>query len=188
VKDRYRFFDLGDVTEDGGKVRHKNLQFGPYFSATGDVSVVVAGVGKQVAGHDRKGKLEFAARPKDAPVIHFNGPLTLDLFHDQQPLRTGQHEDLSVVVGTRGVGPGTFAVLHCEAYPDKAWLRRSSSTPGREGGRRSWPGGAWRRGEGTTASTPCGLITRSAVAWPKSRCLLKNGRGSPSNRPWSRYP
>ena len=28
--------------------------------------------------------------------------MTLDLYHDQQPLRSGQHEDITAVVGTAG--------------------------------------------------------------------------------------
>src|SRR4051812_7087149 len=79
-------FVLGDVCEDGGKVRHKNLRLGRYYYECEDLSVQVAGVGRQMAGHDRKGKLTFAATAKDAPVIHFNGPLTLDLFREQRPL------------------------------------------------------------------------------------------------------
>ena len=31
----------------------------------------------QAAGSDASGRLSFAARPQDAPVIHFGGPLTL---------------------------------------------------------------------------------------------------------------
>jgi hypothetical protein len=116
VKGSHGSFNLGDVTEDGGKVRHKDLRLGRHYYECDDVSVRVAGVGKQMAGHDRNGKLAFAARAKDAPVVHFNGPLTLDLYREQRPLMTNRRVQLTAVVGTHGVGPGTFALFCCDSY------------------------------------------------------------------------
>ncbi len=52
--------------------------------------------------------LQFAGSPQDAPIIHFEGPLTLAL--DQSPkLIRGQDAVLVVLVGTHGLGRGTFA-------------------------------------------------------------------------------
>lgn len=53
--------------------------------------------------------LQFAGSPQEAPIIHFDGPLTLAL--DQSPkLIRGQDAVLVVLVGTPGLGRGTFAI------------------------------------------------------------------------------
>lgn len=110
-------FVLGDIWAGG--TCYKNLQFSPNRH-TYRLSVRV-GEHRQAAGRDRAGALELAATAKDAPVVHFDGPLTLGLYFDQEPLRSEAAVDLSVVVGTPGVGPGTFALLFCSAYPNGAW-------------------------------------------------------------------
>jgi hypothetical protein len=119
VKGSHGFYSLGDVWEVDGKTRHRNLHVRigerPY------VWLNVEGMGRMRAGWDRNGKLAFASSAKEAPVIHFNGPVTMDLFREQEPFRSGAHECLNVVVGMRGVGPGTFATIDCSAYPKNGW-------------------------------------------------------------------
>jgi hypothetical protein len=71
------------------------------------------------AGQDGPGALCFAARPADAPIIHFLGPLTLQAFEPhtcsasanltQGPLVRGETSGLAFSVGTPGLGAGTFA-------------------------------------------------------------------------------
>jgi hypothetical protein len=58
--------------------------------------------------------LKFAASPKEAPIIHFDGPLTLKLFEGPegepgQSLIRGQEVELGVLLGTPGLGRGTVA-------------------------------------------------------------------------------
>ena len=121
-------FALGDVWEEGGKVRHKNLRYIPrarYLKLWVEV-----GGKQQIAGSDIRGKLAFAASAKGEPVVHFNGPLELDLFHDQQPLHSNTDIEITAVVGTRGVGPGTFALFRCDAYPKGAWPTALIEFPG----------------------------------------------------------
>ncbi len=127
-----QYFQIGDVWEDGGKTTYKGLRFSanprnPRFSVRIDGKI-------QTAGRDIRGKIQFGPSPEDAPVVHFNGPRTLDLFWDQQPLLSGQHEDLSVVVGTRGRGPGTFTHVHVDAYPRNAWPWAVIEFPVKDGG------------------------------------------------------
>jgi hypothetical protein len=123
---------LGDIWEGGGTARHRDLHFNPI----GDEMRLWLKVGgkRQLAGHDRRGALELAASAKDAPVVHFNGPLTLDLFREQRPLRSGRRVQLTAVVGTPGVGPGTFAVFDLNAYPRGAWPTAVIEYPAKDGG------------------------------------------------------
>jgi hypothetical protein len=109
-------FDLGDVW--AGAKLYTNLRFSP--KSDYQLSVRIDGR-RQLAGRDRTGCLELAATAKGAPVVHFDGPLTLDLYSEQEPLRTETESELRVVVGTRGIGTGTFAHALCNAFPKGAW-------------------------------------------------------------------
>ena len=123
-------FALGDVRSADGKTSYKNLRL--VTSAVRTRLSVQMGRGRMLAGLDRHGKLQFADSAAAAPVVHLDGPLTLDLFHEQEPLVTG--EVLSVVVGTPGVGPGTFVHLPCDAFPQNAWPRAAIEYPRKGGG------------------------------------------------------
>lgn len=66
---------------------------------------------RQYAGpYDARGILRFAAKPQDAPVIHFGGRWTFAPDFYQRLLR-GRKEEITVKLGTPGHGPGSFASL-----------------------------------------------------------------------------
>jgi hypothetical protein len=68
------------------------------------------------AHHDAQGALQFAAKPQAAPLIHFDGPLMLKLA--TQTLQLGKEPGkLSFVIGTPGLGQGTFASLSIQCPP-----------------------------------------------------------------------
>jgi hypothetical protein len=68
------------------------------------------------AHHDDQGPLRFAAKPHGAPIIHFDGPLTLSL--PRQTLQAGKEPGkLSFLIGTPGQGKGTFASLSIQSVP-----------------------------------------------------------------------
>jgi hypothetical protein len=70
---------------------------------------------------DLAGLLQFAAKPADAPVIHLGGPLEITFYFGLPSLRVGRESELILVVGTPGVGPGTFAMLDYEdTIPESA--------------------------------------------------------------------
>jgi hypothetical protein len=70
---------------------------------------------------DKDSQLAFADSPKDAPIIHFGGRLTARL-NPQATLRRGKHpENLTVYVGTPGLGPGTFVTMCHDLVPDDAF-------------------------------------------------------------------
>ncbi len=62
--------------------------------------------------NDCHGLLEFAARVEDAPIIQFGGPWEVT-FPGRDTWRAGRKNEVYLVVGTKGVGPGTTA---CVAY------------------------------------------------------------------------
>ncbi len=64
---------------------------------------------------DLNGVLQFATKPADAPVVRLDRPLEVTLYGYRPALRIGRPTDLTLVVGTPGDGPGTFASL---AYRD----------------------------------------------------------------------
>jgi len=77
----------------------------------------------QLAGYrDYHGLLHWAADAKSAPIIHFDGPLTIAMY-GKDKARIGRDVDLALAVGTPGLGPGTTAwiayqhVIPEDAYP-----------------------------------------------------------------------
>ncbi len=125
-------FNLGDIWAEGGQVRYAGLTYAPNAPKR-KLYIQVAGR-RQEAGRDRRGKLAFAASPAEAPVVHFDGPLTLDLFFAQQPLTGDEYDDVTAVVGTPGVGPGTLALFETDSYPRGAWPTAVIEYPPKEGG------------------------------------------------------
>jgi hypothetical protein len=82
---------------------------------------------------DEESALKFSRRPSDAPILHLGGPLEMG-FKSNMPLRKrGDLFELTAVVGTRGVGKGTFSALSFELIPEdvhpEAVLRISGSGP-----------------------------------------------------------
>ena len=70
---------------------------------------------------DLNGLLQFAEKPANAPVVHLGGPLEITFYSELPALRVGRGSELVLVVGTPGVGPGTFAMLsYMETIPESA--------------------------------------------------------------------
>jgi hypothetical protein len=97
-----RKWGVGQIIDPKTKARYDDL--GIYLSK--DYSyILVSGNAwgfKEVCS--RATFVSFAKRPKDAPVIHFFGPLALRLS-----VSKGGARDLVARVGTPGLGKGTFA-------------------------------------------------------------------------------
>ncbi len=63
---------------------------------------------------------DFADRREDAPVIHFDGPLTFAPV-SATPLERGEKpSEIQVGVGTKGLGWDAFALLDYDDVPEKA--------------------------------------------------------------------
>jgi hypothetical protein len=85
---------------------------------------------------DLGGVLQFADTPKEAPVIHFDGPWQVTFYGERPKLRLGREEDFVLVVGTPGRGAGTFAMLDYEdTIPEKALPKAEITLTAKEPGR-----------------------------------------------------
>jgi hypothetical protein len=70
----------------------------------------------QSASSDSHGLLQFGHSPAHAPIVHFDGPWTMDL--QKRPiLLAGNVTDLWSGVGTKGLGVGTFGFITYEPIP-----------------------------------------------------------------------
>jgi hypothetical protein len=133
-------FDVGDVKSRDGKKVYGNLtvDVGWYIFGRKDravtVSVDVPGRGRQSVGGQQ---LWFAASPDKAPVLWFDGALTLRLapsgilhmpvdysgkeppppYYEEFPLVRGKTMPLRVVIGSAGIGTGTFNVITADRPP-----------------------------------------------------------------------
>jgi len=63
---------------------------------------------------DLGGMLVFAGSPKDAPVIHPDGPLEITFYGGLPTLQIGRETDMVLAVGSPGLGKGTLAMLPYE--------------------------------------------------------------------------
>jgi hypothetical protein len=98
------------------------------------VSVSVAGKTLQSANRDEHGPLHFADRPKDAPIVHFAGPLRVVPVEDPVFRPGAGEQTLSVRLGTPGLGKGTFALLDYDNVPSEAHPLAEIEFPSRVAG------------------------------------------------------
>jgi hypothetical protein len=102
------------VITDLGGARHQ-LTF--RLTSTG-VGLVARCHGSQYVGSTYRDDLVFATRPQDAPIVHLNGPLTLQLVDPPRRWPPGARVDLVVLFGTPGLGKGTFAYM-IQGFPSR---------------------------------------------------------------------
>jgi hypothetical protein len=77
-----------------------------------------AGVGGRVSYmlglFENDGVFRWGRKPGEAPVIHLDGPLQVTFYIGKPTWRAGTSDDTVLVVGTPGVGPGSFAMIKYE--------------------------------------------------------------------------
>jgi mannose-6-phosphate isomerase-like protein (cupin superfamily) len=134
-------FGTGPIKSVDGTTTYPNVFVHVPLVAGGDrpTQVVVlpppalqkAGVNKLVTESERR--LTFANRPEDAPIVHFDGPLSFELEDPTQVFVRGpKPTPLAIMIGTRGLGQGTFAAL---SFPDNAPAGAAEITfPNRQAG------------------------------------------------------
>ncbi len=82
---------------------------------------------------DSQGYLKFSDKPQTAPVLHFYGPLTMGLRFDNQFKRRSKPEELDVMVGTPGLGAGSFVRFGHEGIPEGLYPSVEILWPGKPG-------------------------------------------------------
>jgi hypothetical protein len=111
-----RDFEIGDIVEDGTKSRHTGLKVNHRrWGEQNDYAASVLVNGK----HEQVAVLPFAERPGIAPIVSFNGQLTLRFYGGEPSFRPGGSPNLSVAVGTQGIG--TFTFINYEPIPEKVF-------------------------------------------------------------------
>jgi hypothetical protein len=97
----------------------------PYSEGAARLRVVKKSERPQYAGWAKAKKPRFARKPQDAPIIHFDGPMTLGQYGPRQTLPRNvdgtsyRTTSLKLMVGTPGLGEGTFASYHCRCRREK---------------------------------------------------------------------
>ena len=100
-------FNAGTITAKDGVLPNTRLE----VLVVPELTFVYCRVEKQPwqrAVVDNEGYLAFANKPQSAPVLHFQGPLTIGLRFDHKFKRHSGPEDLDIMVGTPGLGIGSF--------------------------------------------------------------------------------
>src|SRR5262249_32068959 len=106
----------GDIVEEGRKSSHTGLKVNHRrWGEQNDYAASMLVNGK----HEQVAVLPFAGKRGIAPVIYFNGPLTLTCYGGEPSFRPGGSTNLSVAVGTQGIG--TFTVISYEPIPEKVF-------------------------------------------------------------------
>lgn len=116
----FRTWSIGDLSEGDGKAKHTGLTLSVNHNQNGErttsLSIMTEGKRRQ-----RVYNPKFAGRCEDAPIIHFNGPITLrpstfsevtrekpEIGLGGSPVR-GKNAYLESQIGTNGLGENTFA-------------------------------------------------------------------------------
>jgi len=109
------------------KTYRRYTDFAVYPRSDGScrIQVTMDGRGRQYVGASSNLRPKFGDSPETAPVIHFDGRMTLGQFGPTQTLsrrtegRSYRTTSLKLMVGTPGLGEGTFAAFHCKCRRKK---------------------------------------------------------------------
>ena len=109
-------FKAGTVVASPDRKKHARLtveQYGQTLWITAEFD----DSRRQLAGTapDPSGNVQFADSAAHAPIVHFGGPLTMRTNGDS--LFRGEKTELFAMIGTPGLGPGTFASLDYQCVP-----------------------------------------------------------------------
>jgi hypothetical protein len=111
-------YRTGPIFAADGKTQYPDVKVFVFETGQANKEVIIdvevpLGGGASGTYRQRVGQgseLQFADRPGDAPILHFDGPLTMALEGTQPVFVPGDKPSpLRVEVGTPGLGRGTFA-------------------------------------------------------------------------------
>ncbi len=92
-------FEIGELTELDGKARHTHVRLSMQQDKADYLSARINGKVVQYVQ-----LFQLADRPQDAPILHFNGPLTMDLYGTGALIGGKKDMEVYARVGTAGVG------------------------------------------------------------------------------------
>jgi hypothetical protein len=134
-------FQVGAISSTEEKVRYTGLRLtvprSPPPGAASDAGSLSITIGESRWYAPVK---QFSDRPKDAPIIHFAGPLSFRIEEERNGgppvLLIGKKTALVVFIGTRGLGRGGFAWRKaCEAVPAYSLQVEIEAPPRTPGGK-----------------------------------------------------
>jgi hypothetical protein len=108
---------VGDVRERDAKTAHKDLLVW-FRRGSYTVHLRTADGFRQEAGNEM-GRLHFAARPQDAPIVHLAGPLTFLLAKNRErrlEVVPGEEAHFIALIGTPGLGDGASAYGYSDDF------------------------------------------------------------------------
>lgn len=114
---RWSAAQAGTIMEVGGP-RSWNVEFRirDYDQASGKCagfSIVLDGQKKLFVGFDPAHPFRFAHRAVQAPIVHLEGPLQIQLYGEPPTLVAGDEVELNIMIGTPGLGEGSFCAIQC---------------------------------------------------------------------------
>jgi hypothetical protein len=131
-------WQIGDITEADGKTRHTDLRVWFWRGSSYTVHLRTASGLHQEVGNEI-GRLRFAGRARDAPIVHLAGPLTFLLPENRErrlEFIPGEEAHFIALLGTPGLGNGAAAYGYAEdfAKPGVARMVVEADFPGRARG------------------------------------------------------
>jgi hypothetical protein len=117
---RYR---AGDIAAAGGKTKYTNLSVVHVGTEPGAQGLSVEEgftISIEAQGKTQEAVVKtFGDQPRNAPVVHFDGPRTFALFDapGQVFARGNEPNYLTVLIGTWGPDRKTFATIPCAGVP-----------------------------------------------------------------------
>jgi hypothetical protein len=134
-----RSYRAGDIAGTDGKPKYTNLSvvhLGTEKGAEGLAFEEGFSISVEVKGKAQYAQVKsFGDKPQNAPVVHFDGPLTFALFeaNGQVFARGKEASALTVLIGTSGADRGTFASIACSAVPADVHPVAEIEFPGKGG-------------------------------------------------------
>jgi hypothetical protein len=138
---KHLYFDLGEITESDGKTKHR-LHAWVDQNADGAWEILpgASSVRPYVGSQRAEERVPLADRPKNAPVLHFDGPLTLGIMKrdalGERKLPRSKTTEMSVIIGTPGLGEGKSTFVLIDPPPWDGAIRPVAEIefPGKEPG------------------------------------------------------
>jgi hypothetical protein len=130
-------WDIGDIVEGDGNTRHSALRVWWRRGAYPVHLRTAAGMQQEVG--NEMGRLRFAERVQDAPIVHLAGPLTFLLPENREKrleLVPGKEAHFIALLGTPGLGSGAAAYGYAEDFENPGGVKMvvEADFPGQAGG------------------------------------------------------